>query len=166
LSTRRNAFWRVLAIIGITGLASLAAAYWMTCEPAPSIRVSWRDGLSSSRQAELETKYLLSNGRAPHGRSIAYDLLDTRQTNVKAIVLDPDVAGTGDIDRDVYEVPFDTAYGDRWMWVAHRTPLLRNARIRWTLIITLAMMATAGLAGLSAGHRVIGGRGGLWSGGG
>ena len=136
---------RALSVIGLGGLAALGLVYWLTYEPAPSIRVRWRANVTSEQQAALERKYLLVNGRAPTGRSIAYDLLDTRHDNIKALVLDPDVADTNDIDRHQFEVPFDFAYGEGWMWVADRTPVLRNARFRWTLIVILVAMAVLGL---------------------
>jgi hypothetical protein len=146
---QRRRFPLVFLIIGGGGLAALLALYWFTREPAPAIRVRWRDDVTAPRQHELEAKYLLANGRSPQGRSIAYDLLDTSPSNVRALVLDPDVADTNDINRDTYEVPFDTAYGDRWMWAAHRVPGLRNASIRWTLIAALAAMAVRGLTALT-----------------
>ena len=78
------------------------------------------------------------------GRSVAYDLLDTSRRNIQALVRDPAAADTNDIDRETYEVPFETPYGERWMWVAHRTPLLRDARIRWTLLTVLAVLTAVG----------------------
>src|SRR5688500_11833455 len=145
---------RVLSAIGLSGLAALGLSYWLTYEPAPAIRVRWRDDVTSARQAALERKYQLSNARAPQRRSIAYDLLDTRQKNIRALVLDPAVADTADVDREAFEVPFDRAYGDRWMWIAHRTPGLRDARVRWTLIVAFFAMAVAGLRSKSArGHK-------------
>jgi hypothetical protein len=140
----------VLSTIGLGGLAALGLAYWLTYEPAPAIRVRWRDDVTSARQAALERKYLLSNGRAPMGRSIAYDLLDTRRSNIEALVRDPDVADTHDIDRERYEIPFDKPYGERWMWVAHRMPGLRDARVRWALVVVLCAMAIAGRVRRSA----------------
>ena len=136
---------RALSVIGLGGLAALGVVYWLTYEPAPSIRVRWRANVTSEQQAALERKYLLVNGRAPTGRSIAYDLLDTRHDNIKALVLDPGVLDTSDIDRDRFEAPFDLPYGDSWMWVADRTPVLRNTRVRWTLIVILVAMAVLGL---------------------
>ncbi len=136
---------RSLSVIGVAGLAALGFAYWFTYEPAPSIRVRWRDDVTNQRQAALERKYLLVNGRAPSGRSIAYDLLDTRRENIKALVQDPEVRDTNDLDRHTFELPLDFAYGDSWMWVAHRTPVLRDTRARWTLIVILALMAVLGL---------------------
>jgi len=99
-------------IVGAGGLAALFAMFWLTREPAPAIRVRWRDDVTAAQQRALERAYLLADGRAPQGRSIAYDLLDTRSANIRALVLDPNVADTNDIDRDAYGVPFDTAYGE------------------------------------------------------
>ena len=135
---------RVLSAVGFSGLAALAIAYWLTYEPAPAVRVRWRDDVTAEQQAALERKYLLSNGRAPMDRSIAYDLLDTRRSNIEALVHDPAVADTHDIDRENFQVPFEAAYGDRWMWVAHRTPVLRDVRIRWTLLAALGAAAIVG----------------------
>ena len=135
---------RALSAIGLAGLAALALAYWLTYEPAPAVRVRWHDDVTADQQARLERRYLLANGRAPMGRSIAYDLLDTRRSNIEALVRDPAVADTHAIDRGAFEVPFEAAYGDRWMWIAHRTPPLRDTRIQWALIAVLASMAIAG----------------------
>src|SRR5437762_3466594 len=123
---------RALAWIGLSGLALLGLAYWLTREPAPAIRVRWRAEVTSERQAALERQYLLANARAANGRSVAYDLLDTRPANIKALVRDPGVADTNDVDRRRFEISFDYVYGESWMWVAHRTPVLRNTAFRRT----------------------------------
>ena len=143
---RRRAAW--CAAIGLTGLAILLFAYWFTYEPAPGIRVSWRAGVTLDQQAALERKYMLSNRRSPLDRSIAYDLLDTRHSNIEALIKDPAVEDTNDIDDQWAQVRLGTAYGDRWMWAAHRTPLLRYGEVRWVLILTLAATALFGLQGL------------------
>lgn len=139
------------ASIGLLGLTALAVAYWFTYEPAPGIRVAWGDDVSLERQESVERKYLLSNRRGPHPenpRSLAYDLLDTRLSNVAAMVNDPAVVNTGDIDDEPREVRLGTPYGERWMWVAHRIPLLRYGWVRWTVIVMLAGLAISGLTGL------------------
>ena len=146
---RRLAAW--CAAVGITGLAALAFAYWFSYEPAPGIRVEWEPGVTLEAQTALERKHLLSNRRAPHpeqARSLAYDLLDTRRSNIEALVQDPAVVDTNDIEDEWARVRIGTAYGDRWTWIAHRTPLLRYAEIRWALIVTLAATAAFGLRGL------------------
>lgn len=131
---------------GLTGLVLLAAAYWATLEPAPRIRVLWRDGISAEQQAALEARYLLRNGRdrLPEG-SLAYDLLDTSRANVRRLVEDPAVADTNDIDRNAYVVEPNTDRGDARMWVAYRVPGLRAAWVRWTLVWLLSIAAAAGL---------------------
>jgi hypothetical protein len=149
---RRGAVW--CAAIGITGLAALAFAYWFSYEPAPGIRVMWQPGVTLEQQTALERKYMLSNRRAPHLRSLAYDLLDTRRSNIEALVKDPAVVDTNDIEDQWARVRLGTAYGDRWMWVAHRTPLLRYGWLRWTLITVLTAMALFGVGGLLARQAV------------
>ena len=130
------------------GLGLFAFAYWFTYEPAPGIRVEWQPGVTLEEQTALERKYLLSNRRAPLLRSLAYDLLDTRRSNIEALVKDPAVVDTNNIEDQWARVRLGTAYGDQWMWVADRTPLLRYGGIRWALIVTLAATAVLGLRGL------------------
>lgn len=137
-----------LTAIGIGGLALLAFAYWFTYEPAPGVRVSWKPGITLEQQVVLEQKYMLSNRRAPVSGSLAYDLLDTTRANIESLLKDPAVIDTNDIDDEWARVRLGTAYGDRWMWVADRTPLLRDHEVRWGVILTLAAMAAIGLRGL------------------
>jgi hypothetical protein len=139
--------------IGLFGLATYACAYWFTYEPAPGVRVRWRDTVSLEQQASLERKYLLVDRVGPHpdaSRSFGYALLDTRRSNIEALVKDPAVFDTNDIEDEEGEffVRLGTAYSDRWMWVAHRTPLLRYGAVRWVLILGLAGLVIRGAAGL------------------
>ena len=150
--TRRR-YSGVSVAVGLFGLAALAFAYWFTYEPAPSVRVRWRDHVTFDEQVSLERKYLLVNREGPHPdarRSFGYALLDTRRSNIEALVKDSAVFDTNDIEDEEgqFYVRLGTAYSDRWMWVAHRVPLLRYARVRWVLIAALALMVLAGSAGL------------------
>lgn len=124
----------------------LAAAYWLTVEPAPRIRVLWRDGITAQQQAALEVQYQLLNGRdrLPEG-SLAYDLLDTSRSNIRRLVDDPAVADTNDIDRDAYVVEPDTDRGGERTWLAYRVPGLREAWSRRAVTLVLAIAAVAGL---------------------
>ncbi|MBI2186948.1 MAG: discoidin domain-containing protein [Acidobacteria bacterium] len=137
---------RRLGAAGLAGLALLAASYWATREPAPRIRVLWRDSVTAEQQAVLETRYFLRNGRdrLPEG-SLAYDLLDTSRGNIRRLVEDPAVADTNDIDREAYVVEPDTDRGGEWTWIAYRVPGLREAWLRQALILLLAIAAVAGL---------------------
>lgn len=141
----------VLLLIGLVGLVSLRTAYNLTREPAPGIRVRWRDGTASARRTWLEWTYRLEEPSAPQGLSYSYVLMDTRTTNIRALVKDPDVADTDDIDRAKFEIPWETANESRrFMWVADRIPVLRQPVARWLLIASLALMVAAGTRALVA----------------
>jgi hypothetical protein len=135
----------LLVIIGIVGLVCLRQGYLLTYEPAPSVRVRWRDGTSDMRRRILEMKYRLAQPAAPEGLSYAYVLLDTSRRNIETMIKDPEVADTGDIDRKNFEVPWETAANTRTiMWAADRVPWLRQPAFRWALIAAFACVAIAG----------------------
>jgi hypothetical protein len=138
---------RAFGIIGAAGLLLLGAAYLLTVEPAPRVRVLWRPDVPPVQQATLAQKYLLLNARdrLPEG-SWAYDLLDTGESNIRAIVTDPAILDTNDIERHTFAVRFDTDYGGEWMWIAHRTPGLREPGVRAALVLMLALVAIGGFA--------------------
>lgn len=115
--TRRTHHW-ASAGTGLFGLAALAFAYWFTVEPAPGVRVRWRDHVTVEEQAALERKYLLVDPEGPHPespRSFGYALLDTSRSNIEALVKDPAVFDTNDIEDEErqYYVRLGTAYRDR-----------------------------------------------------
>ena len=135
----------LLVIIGVVGLVCLRQAYLLTYEPAPSVRVRWRDGTTDMRRKILEMKFRLAEPAAPQGLSYAYVLLDTSRRNIETMVKDPEVADTGDIDRENFEVPWETAANTRTiMWAADRIPLVRQPAFRWVFIAALACFAIAG----------------------
>lgn len=113
-------------LIGI--VASVGATYYLTYEPAPSIRVRWRPDVTPAAREQLERAFLLV-GRAAHEgstRVYQYDLLDTSRRNIEALVTHPEVEDTDEIDRRNYVIRVDGPYGGRWMWVAHRVPIIRQ----------------------------------------
>ena len=147
---------RICAAVGLGGLLALGLAYVLTNGPAPGIRVRWRDDLSAERQGELERKYLLANGRAPMDdapRSLAYDLIDTSRWNIRALVQDPDVADTNDLDRNEFRVRPNTQPGERSTWLARWIPLLRYVGVLWAVVGALLAIGLVGAAGLIAEER-------------
>jgi hypothetical protein len=146
-SHRRAGRWGLwLAAVGLAGLAVYGAAYWLTVEPSPRIRVLWRPGVPADQRTALERKYLLRNGRESTAEgSVAYDLLDTSPGNIRALVEDTAVVDTTDINRDAYTIPFSTEYGSDWMWMAHRLPGVREAEVRSAVVAALSLLATAGV---------------------
>jgi hypothetical protein len=115
---------RVMGILAGCVLVALGIAYCFTYEPAPRVAIRWREGLSADRRQVLERRFLLVNPAADRDR-LEYDLLDTSRANIQALVVEPDVADTDRVSREGFTVPLDVPYGTRWMWVAHRTPVLR-----------------------------------------
>lgn len=143
-STRSLCRW--IAAAGGAGLLTLGVAYVLTCEPAPRVRIQWRADVTAEQQVALERTYLLVNPRERMpGGSTAYDLLDTRVSNIRALLEDPSIANTGDIDGSTYSIPFDTEYGIAWMWVAHRIPGLRDGRVQVVVVVALSAMALGAL---------------------
>lgn len=135
----------LLLVVGVIGLVSMRVTYDLTYEPAPAVRVRWRDGTGDRRRAWLEWKYRLTDAAAPQGLSYSYVLHDTSRGNIERMIRDPEVADTGDIDREKFEVPWATAsYSSRIMWVADRIPGLRQPPIRWALVTALVIATLAG----------------------
>ena len=124
-NTRRTPLLVLAAGVVVTALA-FTGAYYLTYEPAPLVRVRWRDGVTAERRAELERQFLLVRPEPHEGRTISYDLLDTSRGNVEALLRTPEVEDTDHIDRAGSFVPFDAPYGESWMWIGHRTPVLRS----------------------------------------
>lgn len=141
----------VCAALGLGGLAALGVAYWFTYEPAPGIRVTWAAAVGEAERAALERRYQLANRRGADEDvppSLAYDLLDTRASNIEALLNDPAVIDTNDLDDEYFRVRLGTAYGDEWMWIAHRIPGLRDGRVRAAVLVLLTALSLFGLGRL------------------
>jgi hypothetical protein len=146
----RTALWITAGTAALVLLA-LGAAYALTYEPAATIGIRWRQGLAPARQAELERRFLLVN-RIPAGDRFAYDLLDTSQSNLRALVQERDVFDTDGISRQDATLPPDYRYGESWMWVAHRTPLLRVPGVVEGIVVACVALLIAS-AGVIVGSR-------------
>jgi hypothetical protein len=128
---RLVAWWAAVAaasVLMVTGLA-----YYLTYEPAPEIRIRWRDGVTVERRAELERRFRLVNPN-PHEDRLSYDLLDTRRSNIEAIVRERDVYDTDVIRQRDFTLPPDYPYGKSWMWIAYRIPVLRMPGVVQTMV--------------------------------
>ena len=145
MTTRRA---RLLILTGVVGLASMRAAYDLTYEPAPAVRVEWRKDLPAWRRTLLEAYYRLEDPQAPHGTSYAYALSDTRTGNIRALVTDRYVVNTGDIDRVNFAISWESLQeSDRFMWIADRVPVLRYTLVRIAVFVTFLGMIVVGVAG-------------------
>jgi len=125
-------------------LLALTGAYYLTYEPAPRVGVLWRAGIGPERRAALERRFLLVNPTVDRDR-LAYDLLDTSRGNLEALVTDPDAEDTDRISQERFEVPFDIPYGESWMWVAYRIPILRIPGVVSGIVATSVLLLVGGL---------------------
>lgn len=144
---------RVAAVAAASVLVLFGAAYYLTYEPAPRIGISWRDGITVERRAELERRFRLVN-RAPSERQFTYDLLDTSRENIEALVEEPDAVDTESISRSTYALPPDISYGQSWRWVAHRIPGLRAPGVVQTIVTTCIVVLSASVRRLAKARRV------------
>jgi len=126
-------------------LLAVVLGYCFTYEPAPEVRVRWRDGVTPKRQEALERQFRLVNRNAV-GDRFSYDLLDTRQRNVEALLRERDVDDTDRIDRQRIRVRPDAPYGQSWMWVAHRLPLLRIAGVVESVVAGCVLVLAVSVA--------------------
>jgi hypothetical protein len=126
-------------------LLALGAAYYFTYEPAPRIAIRWPEGIDPSRREELERRFLLVNPEPERDR-FEYDLLDTSRGNIEALVRERDVADTDRVSREGFTVPLDVPYGTRWMWIAHRTPVLRVSGVVGGIVAVCVAVLVAAVA--------------------
>jgi hypothetical protein len=144
---------RLAALAAAGLLAAMGVAYYLTYEPAPQIHVLWRDDLDPDRRAELERRFRLVHP-APFEDRLTYDLLDTSERNIRAMMTEPDLDDTDRVDQSRYLIPFDVPYGGSWMWIAHRIPLLRAPGIVTGLVLTCVIVLAACGGAWAEGRRL------------
>lgn len=140
---------RRAGIVALVLLAFLVGIYGLTSETAPIVRVRWGESVIPERQAVVERAHSLVDGGSPMPdapRSIAYVLLDTSRRNIEALVMNPDVADTHDIDREAFTIASTAGRSRRRIWLADRVPGLRSLQVQAAVVLILALVAAAGLA--------------------
>jgi hypothetical protein len=82
-----------------------------------AIHVRWAATVDDARRQQLERQYGLTTPEPTEGRTFAYALTNLSLANVRALVSDPDVEDTHEINRTAYRVgffsprlPYSTAY--------------------------------------------------------
>ena len=130
-------------------LAALGFTYYLTVEPAPTVNIRWREGVTDAERRRLERSFLLV-ATAREGRTYAYDLLDTRPSNLAAILSEPAIEDTSRIDPGSLAFPADYVYGSTWMWAAHRTPVLRVPGVVEGIVAVCVVVTAAGVIGLAS----------------
>jgi hypothetical protein len=136
------------AAVAAAILAVLGAVYWYTVEPAPAVKVRWRDGVTAGQRAALQRRFRLVDPIAAEGRTITYNLLDTSRRNLQAIVAESAVEDTSEFDRIQLTLPADAPYGTRWTWLANRLPVTRLPGVMAAVVT--ACLLVLGLSALRA----------------
>ena len=81
----------------------LALAPLLDGGPSKYIHVRWRPGVGDAQRVDLESSFGLRE-RVRDGRSFGYDLVKLSSSNVRAIITDPAVEDTADLDIKAFVV--------------------------------------------------------------
>ena len=144
---------RAAALLAAALLALLAGAYYFTWEPAPLVAVRWREGTTFERRIEVERWFGLVRGRELEGRTVTYDLVDTRPANIQELLEQPEVEAAGDIDETTYAVPADVPYGRGGMWIGDRLPEARAYRVVPVVVALCGLVIAYAVAQAVAARR-------------
>ena len=71
-----------------------------------AIHVRWAPAVDAARRQQLERQYGLTVPEPTEGRTFAYALTDLSLANIRALVSDPEVEDTHEINRTAYRVGF------------------------------------------------------------
>ncbi|HKE84692.1 MAG TPA: glycosyltransferase family 39 protein [Vicinamibacterales bacterium] len=128
---------------GAVGLVLAAVLYvelGRTLQPAwADVEVRWAPRTDAIAKQAAERRYRLFEGREREGRTWSYLLTDTSRENVRALVGDPAVENTANIDRATFRVDRHSTRG--------RAP--RSLRRQRTIVLRVAVIL-AGLLGIAA----------------
>ena len=136
----------ILALIGSLNLFSAPSF-------APRVHVRWVPGLSEIARVEHERQLKLVAGEHIEGETWAYDLADSSSPGVQAIVDDPSVADTDDIDRARGTVSVDAPNGATRIGNDALGPLREAPFVPWLTRFAFSLLGLSGLWLLTTGRR-------------
>ena len=135
---------RLSSAIAALVLAALGVAYYLTYEPAPEVSITWREGTTWLRRSQLERQFGLARGRDIADWRVWYDLVDVRPSTIGGLQRQPEVAAIDGLDMATHTVPADAPYGDGWMWIGPRLPVLRyRGVVPGIIVMCVAVLAVA-----------------------
>lgn len=87
-----------IAFIVIAAAAAAVLSLALSRDPVP-MHVRWAPGTTDAERAALEQQFHLTEGVVTEGRTHAYHLTDTSTGNIRAIIQNPKVEDTSDLNR-------------------------------------------------------------------
>jgi hypothetical protein len=103
----------------------------------PRVSVRWQPDTSDDQRRQRETQLGLTDGIGDRGTTWSYVLADTRREAIEALVNDPSVADTHNIDRDALRV----VASESWLQRARNRSALLRARIAPGVLTSANAMA-------------------------
>jgi hypothetical protein len=94
------AAWRTVALMCVAAAAFLPfGARWVSGPPGALVHVRWAPSVDASTRQRVEARLRLTDGQHLDGLTWQYDLVDPSSDAVRALVRDPAVEDTHNIDR-------------------------------------------------------------------
>ena len=100
--------------------------------PGFPVKIRWATELEPALRHEVEGRYRLEEGQREEGRTWRYTLHDLRPENLRALVLDPHIEDTANIDRTV-TTSVDESWAQRTRRALRRPPAIALAPGVFTL---------------------------------
>jgi len=143
---RRRSAWLLLTGVAFTvgAVATYVVLRAAFGDRPAHINVRWSPATTPDVQGRLEQQYHLTYGLRTEGRTFSYDLTDLSRSNIRAMVLDPNVEDTHYIHRTAYRIwrfaPRSKYHdgGEKW------GPLLEATVVALALIAAIAFVLAAG----------------------
>lgn len=121
------------------------------------VYVRWQPSIGEPARAALENRFHLADGRQLDQHTWRYDLIEPSRENIRALVIDPAVADTHDIDRPSYSLtPSATRTLRRQRFSSGADAVVAAADWLAITLVTLAgVLIALGVSGRAAAPRAI-----------
>jgi hypothetical protein len=129
-------------------IAAPFAARLLAGPPGGRVHVRWQASVDTATRQRLEAQYRLADPEQLDDRTWRYDLIDPRTDAIRAIVNDPAVADTHDINRSSYALDAAAVRTSRRQRFAGGDAIVAGADALSAIAAVLALvLAGIGLAG-------------------
>jgi hypothetical protein len=159
VNQRRRSWWLWTSLAAaLTSVALPLLTRVVVGPPAAVVNVRWQADIDEGERSQLERQFRLDDGERLEGTTWRYALVDRSTDNVRALVTNPAVADTSDVDRSRYEVePTATASSRRMRFSRGGDAAVGVADALMALLVGVAVfLAIAGVSGIADSPRALG----------